>query len=59
MNVSDLRKILNQSRNNDAEIEFEHGGQKSRVTGYTVEKNVDGSTKAILLKTAAHEAHRS
>lgn len=51
MKVSELRKILNSARGTDAEVEFEHHGEKSRITGYSVERNVDGTTKAILLKT--------
>jgi hypothetical protein len=51
MKISDLREIIRSARSGDAEIEFEHAGQKAHVTGYTIERNVDGSTKAIILKT--------
>jgi hypothetical protein len=54
MKASELRKII-RTASADAEVEFEHGGKKAHVTGYTVEKNVDGSTKAVVLKTGEYE----
>lgn len=53
MKTSELRKIINAAKGPDVEINFEHAGKTSAITGYTVERNVDGTTKAILLKTDA------
>ena len=51
MLISELRKII-RSASGEAEVEFEHAGKKAHVTGYTVERNLDGSTKALTLKTS-------
>lgn len=50
MTVSELRKIL-KNGSLETEVEFEHHGKKVAITGYTVERAVDGSATGILLKT--------